>query len=337
MENKNVTIYAFNKSGIPGEIYKSVIEEGFSRFGWGFTESLHVLKDKKDKTEAEGECWRKSWFLLDIKPGDWIVHINTPSYGKCIAAQVSGTYQWGDRILDERGGANYGHCIPVDKESIVEFDRNDNNVHPGISRRLKLQGNYWRIYDRDNFFASLDHFKRNPVQIEEGTTKEEFYLQQASVVKEKLFAIAQEIHNTHRGKKLEDFVARVLNEMGFNATVTGSGWGTDHGMDVKADYDIEVPLGKESPLCKYKKTLSLAAQVKSYADVHTCIDGVPDLEKAIERFKPDIAVLFSTAKSTEELERAMEGLRNKHPEIEVILIAGEEFGRFATKNYEKLI
>ena len=79
-------VWAFNKSNNQEArdlIYKSV-KSGKSRFGWS-TKAENNLKLKDNWSEDHS----KQLFLLQIKPDDWIVHINTPSYGKCIAAKVT--------------------------------------------------------------------------------------------------------------------------------------------------------------------------------------------------------------------------------------------------------
>ena len=77
------TVWCFNKGeGMEESIYESA-KQGKSRFGWGYIETadLNLLKERKDKSEDEQKCWKYTKFLLRIEPGDWIVHINTPSGG----------------------------------------------------------------------------------------------------------------------------------------------------------------------------------------------------------------------------------------------------------------
>ena len=47
---------------------------------------------------------------------------------------------------------DFRHCIGVDKKSVIEFNRNNPNVHPLLSRKLKLRGRFWRIYCEKEFF-----------------------------------------------------------------------------------------------------------------------------------------------------------------------------------------
>ena len=110
-----MTIWAFNKVDEPcrKRIYES-FKSGISRFGWS-QEEKHNLKGK-----VWSEWHSKQMFLLQVKKGDWIVHINTPSYGKCIAGQVKFEYQF-DEGLDCWGAKDFRHSFEIEKESIIEF------------------------------------------------------------------------------------------------------------------------------------------------------------------------------------------------------------------------
>ena len=158
-----MNIYAFKNGNQQEYVTKSLLENGSSRFGWGYL-NLLTLKNKKseDMTPDEQEVWSKTNFLLNIIPGDWIVHINTPTYGKCTAGIVNETYKYD---LDPIVG-DFGHCIPLLKDSIITFDRNDKSVHPSISSRLKLQGRYWRINNHSEFLESLDKLSSKHQQLE---------------------------------------------------------------------------------------------------------------------------------------------------------------------------
>jgi len=92
------------------------IKNGKSRFGmWEQTKSL------------EEEWFGKHQMLRQIKPGDWIVHINMPEYGKCVSVQATGSYSFDDGIGSERG-KDFNNFIPVDPDTIVKFNRRDPNV-----------------------------------------------------------------------------------------------------------------------------------------------------------------------------------------------------------------
>ena len=89
LKTKKMKIFTFAKiadKDARHEIYKE-IQNGISRFGtWDQEKSL-----------------RESWYgkhsmLLKIKPYDWIVHINLPEYGKCVAVKVISEYDYDQGI-----------------------------------------------------------------------------------------------------------------------------------------------------------------------------------------------------------------------------------------------
>lgn len=152
-----MTIYAINTppSDYVAKVFNS-LKCGEGRFGWSGepTADLYRLKERIDKdewkslTEGEKECYQ-DW-LLQLKPEDYVVYINIPEYGKCTLAKVTGEYFW--RFNDE----DFNHRFSVDRESLHTFDRNDANVHPALSARLKLRGRWWTVYAENEFHALLD-------------------------------------------------------------------------------------------------------------------------------------------------------------------------------------
>ena len=156
-------VWAFNKPSEIEFVYESLLK-GYSRFGWGYIDeaNLEISKDKEwsDKSEHEKICWKQSKFLLNIEEGDWIVHINVPENGKCTTAKVVSRYkfeQGNNRVGDFR------HMLGVDINTVFTFDRNNPNIVPVVSARLKLQGKYWRIYRVQEFIDSLENVKINKV------------------------------------------------------------------------------------------------------------------------------------------------------------------------------
>src|ERR1035437_2964509 len=123
MNTDNMNIWAFAQ--VPEEVRPQLhqaVQNGKSRFGcWG-TRDL-----------------RKNWngelkFLLSIKPGDWIVHVNLPSWGLSVAVIASGVYEY-DEGIRCKWGNDFCHYIPVDPKTIVPFRRNDPNVLTSVNLR----------------------------------------------------------------------------------------------------------------------------------------------------------------------------------------------------------
>jgi len=101
------------------------IKKGRSRFGiWDQTKSL------------KEEYYGPNRLLLEIRKGDWIVHINMPEYGKCVAVQAADQYQF-DTGIECSWGQDFNNLILNDPSTIVEFDRRDINVKPSVNLSLR--------------------------------------------------------------------------------------------------------------------------------------------------------------------------------------------------------
>ena len=209
--NEKPAIWAFNKAGDPKArqlIYQSV-RDGKSRFGWS-REDINDLSDKNNYWKKENGRQRR---LLEVKPGDWIVHRNTPEWRQFIAARVTSGYQF-DEGLQCSWGTDFRHCFEVDKDTIVEFDPLDPNVLPTV--RLNQRQRLERIYEVVDFLASVDNLKEGTVKIGEGESREGHHLR-AKTGKELLPLATQLIHETHKSKKLREISCTGVREN------TGSG------------------------------------------------------------------------------------------------------------------
>ncbi len=113
-----MAVYVF---GVPQDewlakfAYDSLVNDGISRFFWSYDESfdLNFLTSKNwdELAPEEYEARQKSEFLLGIKPRDYIVHVNLPSWGKVTECKVASEYYF-QRDLPE--GHNDGrHCLQV--------------------------------------------------------------------------------------------------------------------------------------------------------------------------------------------------------------------------------
>lgn len=322
----NPTIWAFNK---PDEhcipyVYDSV-KGGRSRFGWSYipTADLRLLEPRPwaELNPNETECFKKGNFLLRVNPGDWIVHINVPSYGRCVAARAVGGYEFDS----ETPIGDFRHYIPVDPATVIEFDRTSQNVLPIVEQKLKLRGSHWRIHAKEQFLQSIENLKGNKVQVKDGVTKQLFYLRQK--FDGHLQQITSSIHGTHFRKHLEDLVAQVFQQMRPLVTgvkVNGSGWGTDHGADVIIDYKIGLPIAGLA------RDGTLVVQVKSFEDAHWETQAVDQLETAIEKYEATAGLLLTTGEPTDQLIAAIEKLREKVEAkgVDIGILAGSDVARF---------
>ncbi len=328
MENNQPRVWAFNK--VPNnddrqKVYES-IKNGISRFGWS-QDDEHNLK-----IEGGWSDWHsKNLFLLQIKPGDWIVHINMPSYGKCTAAQVKTEYNFDEGLINSSGGIDFRCYFEIDKETIIEFDRNDPKVHPLVSRRLKLQGRYWKIHKgKEEFFNSIKSLKSGKNPIEEDSTIGVFHLRED--LKPLYGEITKMIHKTHPEKKLESFLAEVFKNIPnvTEAKVNGSGWGTDYGADIIVKYNTGLDI------LNLNKEETLVVQVKSYEGEHWSTEAVRQINTAIIKFEADAGIIITTAKSTEKIEQEIEKVSNELDKP-IALIAGEDVAKFVLKYGKDLL
>ena len=327
-----MTIWAFNK---PNEnqikFVMDSLEKGVSRFGWGYIDTADIRELNKknwgDMTEEEQKIFHQANFLSGIKKGDWIVHINVPWYGQCTAGQVIEEY---DFDKEDNEISDFRHFFKLDLESVIRFDRNDANVHPLVSRKLKLRGKYWRVYAQNEFFESIERIKNGESPPLENSTIELHYLKKE--INPHYSDITKIIQRTHPEKKLEYFLADIFKNIP-NVTesrVNGSGRGTDHGADIIVKYNAGLEI------FNLNKEDTLVVQVKSYEREHHDTHAVDQIKTAIEKFNASAGMIISTAKSTENLEKEIENASNEL-DIPISLIAGEDVAKFVLKYGKDLL
>lgn len=105
-------------------VYQS-LRQGEGRFGWSYVESAD-LRSLQQRIETKGfaslsadeaNCYQP--LLLQFDPGDYVVYINVPCYGRCTLAQLTSAYFW------EWKDDDFNHRFAVDPASVREFGRND--------------------------------------------------------------------------------------------------------------------------------------------------------------------------------------------------------------------
>ncbi len=202
MSTENRNIWAFAR--VPDSVVKQIYEgtkNGKSRFGWGDSGNL--------REHWDGELA----FLLRIKPDDWIVHVNLPSYGRCVAVAVTGEYNFDEGIQcvfeNDPPCNNFNHYIPVDAKTLIEFDRSDPNVLSTVN--LKPRARYQQVRAKDDFFKTLQNLKGDRVKLKKGESREVFHLRDKA--NPLLAKITKQIQETHRGKKLESLLAEVIRNI----------------------------------------------------------------------------------------------------------------------------
>jgi len=300
------------------------LKKGEGRYGWGYvqTADLYQLKKRIEEsgwhtlTPEEQDCYQS--VLLDFKKDDYVICINVPEWGKCTVARVTGSYFW--RFED----SDLNHRFPVDPESVFTFDRNDAEVHPALSARLKLQGRYWRIYLRKEFEALIEAFTKGATG--KSRTPETNMVFLAKEIQPFLLDITAKIHHSHPNFALETLLADTFKNMPgvIKAEVHGRGGSAgDHGADVIVVFESGLPF----PGLQRQQTC--VVQAKSFEGEHWDTQAVADIERAFDRYpEADIGLIVSTAtSSTEALDEAIEKLRetSKKP---ILLLIGADVASF---------
>lgn len=318
----NTKVWAFARPGHCKHDQELIYEEakkGNSRFGWS---------SNKDTNLKSKDPWiiSSSWRLLHIKKGDWIVHVNVPSHGKCIAGQVVEEYDFDEGRWGEQAGCNdFRHVFRIG--NIIEFDRNNPNVCVRIRPMRRLEN----IHDVNGFLKSIENLKEKRITPEtlKGDTKEVFHLKEST--QEYLKKITKLLHKTHQSKKLERFMAEVFRRIEGVEHVkeNGSGWGTDYGADLIVS--IKSPVSFLSV-----ENVDVVIQIKSYEGNHSETNAVEQIKKGIEKFGAISGMLITTAAPTEGLISEIEKVSQKiNRPIE--LIAGEDVAKFILKHAPDLI
>ncbi|WP_043529464.1 restriction endonuclease [Litchfieldella xinjiangensis] len=308
---------AFAFARVPDEISGRIYEEialGRSRFGtWDQEVSL--------RERYHG----KNGFLLKIEEGDWIVHINLPSYGKCVAVQAIGEYHY-DEGIPFRGGRDYNNYIPVNPETMMQFSRNDPNVLPSVNLKPYRRGQ--PIHNVKDLLSSLENVKQSRYDKLSHTQRCIVHLQD-KVNQTVLPQLTEVIHSLFKGKDFERFLHEVFLRMPNTVSVkNGFGWGTDHGADLIVTF--------KTPLLGDNLTTTLVVQAKSFSGEHWDTKGVAQLEIAIENYQADGGLLVTTGIATEALEDCLVETSDRIGKT-IKMIAGAEVARMALQHAPDLL
>lgn len=317
---------------------------GTARFGWGYTDKadLHKIEPKffSEMDDDEKKCWAKANFLLDIQPGDWIVQINLPYWGACLAGQVTEPYRFEQ---DDNEVSDYRHMLKIDAKSVVEFERNDDEVLPIISSRLKLQGRKWRIYHEQEFFQTIDNVKLEELGKNDNESVGIFYLKKD--LSPLLSQITEKICKTHPASNLEGLIAEVFRKIPNVTSVREhgkhKGWRSDNGADLIVTYKSGLAINN------LEREEILVVQVKSYTGQHWEVNAVNQIEDAIREFNANAGMLVTTAERTANLEKAIDELSNKLSQalsdgglgrdIPISLISGQDVAKFVLRHGGELV
>ena len=316
------TVWAFNKvsNEFERELLYNSTKSGKSRFGWS----------KKDKHNLalgnnETEWYSKHKFLLDIHPGDWIVHVNTPSWGKCTAAQVASGYNF-DEGLECSWGKDFRHCFDIDTNTIMEFDRRDPNILPSVN--LNPRQRYHRVRAFDDFIKSIENLKNKEINLGDSESKGEYHLKEKA--NKYLSEITTQIQDTRKNKNLERFLAKAFRKIPgvVDVNENGFGWGTDHGADLIVT--------TSSALGNLSLEHRIIVQVKSYQGEHNSLDAVSQVKIGIEKYSGTAGMIITTARASEVLENKVKEVSDEIG-IPIDLLAADDVAKFIIKHAPELV
>jgi len=328
-EPEDYSLYALKITERAADIFAS-LGEGEGRFGWSYVETadLNALRNRIDQggwdslSQDEKDCYQN--FLLDLSPGDWVVFINTPSWGRCTMAQVTGGYYW--RWTDD----DFNHRFKVDPATVRDFDRNDSAVHPALSARLKLQGRKWQISTKREFEQLREALGKG-----EGgrarTPEDNVRFLSAEIVP-LLDEITDRIQRTHPNYALETLLARVYKRVPGVIDVRHQGGAGDHGADILVTLEDRHPLTNnvEQRLC--------VVQVKSFEGEHWDTRAADDIRRAFNQY-PDATsgLIVSTARrSAPTLEAEIERVQRETGKP-VSLLIGPDVAIFVLRYADDLV
>lgn len=289
------------------------IKNGKSRFGmWEQSDSLR-------------EKWfGKNVFLLRIKEGDWIVHVNMPSYGKCVAVKTVGEYGFDEGIKCSWGN-DFNNFIPVAPQTIIEFNRNNPNILSSVNLAPRKRAQ--RVLEVADFLTSIENLKDGKFDSTSKQDKSITHLQEK--ITKLLPQITSHIQEMNRSKEFERFLHRIFSGMPNTVSIqNGFGWRTDNGADLLVEF--------ENPIIGVNVTTKLVVQAKSYSGQHFDTNAIDQIVEGINKYNADAGLLITTANETEVLE---EYLRKKTEEIgkTIDVIAGNEVAKFVLRYAPELL
>ncbi len=314
----NPQIFAFAKVGdqtVRHAVHAS-IKEGKSRFGmWDQDCSLR------------DEYYGPNMFLLSIRAGDWIVHVNNPDYGRCVAVQAVGEYDYDDGLPVAWGdGRDFNNFIPVDPSSFVEFERNDPNVLPSVNLAPRKRGQ--RVLAVEDFLQSVANLKQKRFNhYDEG-------IRGLAHIRSKmndmiLPQITEIIQQMNRSKDFERFLHLIFQSMPNVLSIqNGFGWRSDQGADLIVEF--------QNPIIGVNLISRLVIQAKSYTGSHHDSTAVKQIIEGMAAYKADGGLIITTAELTEPLEDCVRQAAEETGKT-IDILAGREVARFVLNHAPQIL
>lgn len=241
-------------------------------------------------------------FVHEVKLGDWVIYPSKADRRVHIG-KVTGGYSY-----KADGEADYRHRRPV--EWLKDVPRVQ--LSQGALHEIGSAMTFFAVKTYADEFREIVEGKALPTPVAQDTSvaavAEDIEEQTSDYILKKL---AQEL----KGNPFEDFVAHLLQVMGYKTRQPGRGKGADGGVDIIAHRD---ELGFEPPIIK--------VQVKSREGT----TGDPEVSSLYGKCDKDEYALFVTLGDFSN--QAQNFARNK-PNLR--LIAGDELVTLTLQHYEK--
>ena len=207
---------------------------------------------------------------MKLRPGDYVVYVNVPVWGKCTLARVTGEYEW------RWEGGDFNHRFAVDEESVQSFYRNLDFVPAMLKTRLKLQGRWWQVYAEKEFEELLSRLPE--ADMAAPSTWRTNLRELSTKVRPLLLKFAEQIHHTHQRKDLEVLMEKVFLRLPGVGSVERLQGRADHGADLLVNFEFV-------PIPGLVQTQTLAVQVKSYTGTQEDPGAVEDLRRAFDYYE----------------------------------------------------
>lgn len=289
------------------------IKNGKSRFGmWDQNKSLR------------NKPYGKNAILLRVRKGDWIVHVNMPKYGKCVAVQTAGEYEF-DEGIECSWGKDFNNNFSIDKGSIIEFDRNNSNIISSVNLAPRRRAQ--KVLQVGDFLKSIENLKEGRYNNVKKSDRSITHLQEK--ITELLPKITTHIHEMNKSKEFERFLHRIFENLPNTISIqNGFGWKSDNGADLIVEF--------ENPIVNVNVTTKLIVQAKSYSDNHFDTNAIDQIATGIKEYNADAGLLITTGRETEKLE---EYIREKSEQIgkTIDLIAGDDVAKFVLRYAPELL
>ena len=146
-------------------IFDEIRRNRHARFAWSNFDGANLfrlrmkVRDGVKLTPDEEDAWKHAEFLWALASGDQLIYINVPEDDVCTVVDVIESYEFTE-IWDPARKGDFRHSIRCDY--VGTFHRDCSDIHPELSKRLKLRGSHWDLTRLKALFRRIDARLRHP-------------------------------------------------------------------------------------------------------------------------------------------------------------------------------